>query len=101
MIRSLLLLPVVLAINATTVCSADEHELPTQDAILNFGKVDDHLYRGAQLDSEGIKALKKFGVKLIVNLRQPWDGWKDEEAKALANGILYTNIPMSGVGRFA
>jgi protein tyrosine/serine phosphatase len=99
MIRSLLSLLVVLAINTNTVCSAGEHELPAQDAILNFGKVDDHLYRGAQLDSEGIKALKKLGVKLIVNLRQPWDGWKDEEAKALANGILYTNIPMSGVDR--
>ena len=99
MIRPLLLLLVVLAVNATTVCSAGEHELPTRDGLLNFGKVDDRLYRGAQLDSEGIKALKKLGVKLIVNLRQPWDGWKDEEAKTLANGILYTNIPMSGVGR--
>jgi len=68
---------VVLAINASRFCSAGEHGLPPQDTILNFGKVDDHLYRGAQLDSEGIKALKKLGVKLIVNLRQPWDGWKD------------------------
>lgn len=99
MIRPLLWLLVVLAIKATIVCNADEHELPKQDAIPNFGKVDDHLYRGAQLDSEGMNALKKLGVKLIVNLRQPWDAWKDEAAKALANGILYTNIPMSGVGR--
>ena len=99
MMRSLLSLLVVLTINLNTACSAGEHTLPTQDAIPNFGRVDDHLYRGAQLELEGMKALKKLGVKLIVNLRQPWDGWKDEEAKALANGILYTNIPMSGVGR--
>jgi protein tyrosine/serine phosphatase len=28
----------------------------------------------------------------------PGDGWKEEAAEALANGILYTNIPMSGFG---
>lgn len=94
MVRALGSLLVVLAITST----AGENGLPRQFGIPNFGKVDDHLYRGAQLDSEGIKTLKKLGVKLIVNLRLPWDGWKDEEAEALANGILYTNIPMSPLG---
>ncbi len=99
MMRSLLSLLLVLAVNLCTVCGAGERGLPAQDGILNFGKVDDHLCRGAQPDSESIRTLKKLGVKLIVNLRLPGDGWKEEAAEALANGILYTNIPMSGVGR--
>ena len=78
---------------------ASERGLPAQEGILNFGKVDERLYRGAQPDAEAMRTLKKLGVKLIVNLRLPGDGWREEEAEALANGILYTNIPMSGVGR--
>jgi protein tyrosine/serine phosphatase len=70
--------------------------LPAEDGILNFGKVSEHLYRGAQPDADGLKNLKKLGVKLIVNLRMPGDGWKEEAAEAAANGILYTNFPMTG-----
>jgi protein tyrosine/serine phosphatase len=72
--------------------------LPVQEEILNFGKVNEHLYRGAQPDAAGMKSLKKLGVKLIVNLRLPGDSWKVEEAQATANGILYTNFPMTGRG---
>lgn len=72
--------------------------LPAQEGILNFGKVSEHLYRGAQPDAEGIKSLKRLGVKLIINLRMQGDLWKEEAAQATANGILYTNFPMSGSG---
>ncbi len=78
---------------------AGERGLPAQDGILNFGKVNEQVYRGAQPDAEAIRTLKRLGVKLIINLRMPGDGWKEEAAEALANGIQYTNIPMSGVGR--
>ena len=73
--------------------------LPVQEGILNFGKVSEHLYRGAQPDAVGIRNLKSLGVKVIVNLRMPGDGWVAEAAEAAANGILYTNFPMSGTGR--
>ena len=35
----------------------------------NFHKVSDFLYRSAQPTSEGMKNLKEFGIKTIVNLR--------------------------------
>lgn len=35
----------------------------------NFRKVSDVLYRSAQPDKEGMKNLKKMGVKTIINLR--------------------------------
>jgi protein tyrosine/serine phosphatase len=73
--------------------------LPAQEGILNFGKVSDHLYRGAQPDSSGMASLKRLGVKLIVNLRMPGDSWKQEAAEAGANGIVYTNFPMGGMSR--
>src|SRR5579883_1695601 len=79
-------------------CAGQARGLPVQEGILNFGKVSEHLYRGAQPDAAGIASLKKLGVKLIVNLRMPGETWKQKEAEATANGILYTNFPMSGIG---
>jgi protein tyrosine/serine phosphatase len=73
--------------------------LPVEEGILNYGKITDRLYRGAQPDAEGIANLKRLGVKLIVNLRMPGEAWKDEASLAEAAGIQYTNFPMSGFAR--
>lgn len=35
----------------------------------NFHRVDSKLYRSAQPTSEGMKKLKKYGIKVIINLR--------------------------------
>src|SRR5262245_32264063 len=72
---------------------------PASEGIVNFGKVSEVLYRGAQPDEGGIENLSRLGVKTIINLRMADDAWKQEEAKAIAKGILYTNIPFRGMGR--
>ncbi len=80
-------------------CAAGQRGLPTQEGIANFGKVTERLYRGAQPDEAGIKNLKRLGIKTILNLRMTNEVMKVEEAEARANGMVYTNVPMSGVGR--
>ncbi|MHC4499666.1 MAG: dual specificity protein phosphatase family protein [Planctomycetota bacterium] len=45
---------------------AQRLELP---GVPNFHKVSDDLYRGAQPSAEGMRELKKLGIKTIVNLR--------------------------------
>jgi protein tyrosine/serine phosphatase len=78
---------------------AGQRGLPASEGILNFGKVSNTLFRGAQPDSDGIKNLAHLGVKTIINLRMPDDVWKPEASEAQANGILYTNVPLRGLGR--
>lgn len=39
------------------------------DGLPNFHKVTDALYRGAQPTAEGMRQLKKLGVKTVINLR--------------------------------
>src|SRR4051812_16561999 len=73
--------------------------LPASEGILNFAKVNEVLYRGAQPDEAGIEHLSRLGVKTIINLRMADDSWKEEEAKAVSHGILYTNVPFHGMGR--
>ncbi|PWU17100.1 MAG: hypothetical protein C5B50_11975 [Verrucomicrobia bacterium] len=98
--RIALFASVFLSIGSLTyLCIAGPRGVPAQDGIVNFGKVSDLVYRGAQPDALGMQNLKKLGVKTIINLRMVNDAWKDEAQEALNNGIAYTNIPLQGLGR--
>ena len=90
---------VVLLLAAGNLAGAGPRGLPPSEGIANFGKVNDSLYRGAQPDDRGIRNLKQLGIKTILNLRQTNDVWKAEETEAVANGLVYTNVPMKGFGR--
>jgi tyrosine-protein phosphatase SIW14 len=59
----------------------------------NFGKVNDHYYRGAQPEEGQYEQLRALGVKTIIDLR---DDAKDyAKAKAESAGLRYINLPMS------
>ena len=78
---------------------AGERGLPAQLGITNFSKVSDRLFRGAQPDAAGLKALQELGIKTIINLRMPNDIWEPEPVEARIRGILYTNVPFSSLSR--
>jgi len=77
----------------------EDRGLPATNGIRNFGRIDDHLYRGAQPDAEGVARLKELGVAMIINLRAAKKGPDAESAEAQSHSILYTNIPLQGMGR--
>jgi tyrosine-protein phosphatase SIW14 len=63
----------------------------------NSGKINDHLYRGAQPRDPGLLELKKLGVTTIVDLRgeDPEKfGWEEKRAESL--GIRFVHIPVPG-----
>jgi protein tyrosine/serine phosphatase len=84
---------------AASLCAAADRGQPPREGIGNFGQVDERLYRGAQPDADGIANLKRLGVKSIINLRTSRELWKPEPSEARTNGILYTNVPLSGLSR--
>ena len=90
---------VVLLLAAGNLAGAWQRGLSPSEGIVNFGKVNDRLYRGAQPDALGINNLKKLGIKTILDLRTTNEVWAVEAAAARANGITYTNLPMKGYGR--
>jgi protein-tyrosine phosphatase len=65
--------------------------------IHNFYKVDEHVYRGAQPTGEGFQTLANIGVKTVIDLREPGDRSRNEEAAVTAAGMKYINIPMTGL----
>jgi protein tyrosine phosphatase (PTP) superfamily phosphohydrolase (DUF442 family) len=63
----------------------------------NSGKINDHLYRGAQPRDPGLLELKKLGITTIVNLRgedPETFGWEEKKAESL--GIRFVHIPVEG-----
>lgn len=59
----------------------------------NFGKVNDHYFRGAQPEEGQYEQLKALGVKTVIDLR---DDPKDyAKSKAESAGLRYINLPMS------
>jgi len=80
-------------------CATGPRGFPPTGGIDNYDRVNDSLYRGGQPNNLGIESLKQVGIKTIVNLRMTNDVWVAEESAARANGINYTNVPMSGLAR--
>jgi protein tyrosine/serine phosphatase len=98
--RSLKATLFTLAVLAGVVlCFAADRGQPTVNGIGNFGKVNDHLYRGAEPDSPAIKSLQQLGIKNIIDLRTRREVWSREAPKAADAGMTYTNVPLNGLGR--
>lgn len=65
----------------------------------NFHQVNEHLYRGAQPLSGGMRLLAARGIKTIINLRGEDEGTRAEEQDARAAGLRYFNVPMRDLSR--
>jgi protein tyrosine phosphatase (PTP) superfamily phosphohydrolase (DUF442 family) len=63
-------------------------ELP---GLPNLHEVSDDLYRGAQPSAEGVRQLKKLGVKTVVNLRL----FHSDRGKIRGTGFSYQHIPVT------
>jgi protein tyrosine/serine phosphatase len=62
-------------------------------SIENFGRVNDHIYRGAQPKGDEFRQLAAIGIKTIVDLRG--DSNSGSRAAATAAGLRYINLPLA------
>jgi len=60
--------------------------------IENFGKVNDHFYRGSQPKGRNYEQLAALGIKTIVDLRE--DARDDARPATERAGMRYINLPM-------
>lgn len=72
--------------------SSHKHGFPSV-SISNFGKVNDHFYRGAQPDGEEYSQLAALGIKTVVDLRDDPKSYARPMAERA--GLHYINFPMS------
>lgn len=60
--------------------------------IENFGRVNDHIYRGGQPEGDDYRQLAALGVKTILDLRG--DVERDSKFESERAGLRYINLPM-------
>jgi protein tyrosine/serine phosphatase len=63
----------------------------------NFGKVDDHYYRGAVPAPRDYPDLAALGVKTVIDLRR--EGRADEASLVQQAGMKFYRIPLTTTGR--
>ena len=79
---------------AEQAATPPQHTVGTRlkaQGIGNFGQVAPNLYRGAKPSADGIAALKKMGVDIVVDLRGGPS--RSEEAEVTKLGMQYVSIP--------
>jgi protein tyrosine/serine phosphatase len=92
-VRSRLWLVALAAMLALTGMAASVTQTKSSpNGIENFGKVNEHYYRGSQPNAEGFIKLKKLGVKSVIDLRK--DSVAEEPEWVRAAGMQYFNIPL-------
>jgi protein tyrosine/serine phosphatase len=64
--------------------------------IKNAGKINDHLYRGAQPASPAFAELKKLGITTVVDLRGNTKQADWERQQTESQGMRYLNLPVGG-----
>jgi tyrosine-protein phosphatase SIW14 len=111
MSRALLLLSLAACSFLPRPFSAQEHPQPSTPSemhsaygeklhlpdVPNSGRINDHLFRGAQPRPQGLAELKKLGITTIVDLRgedRERILWERRQAESL--GMRFLNIPVSG-----
>ncbi|MER3429242.1 MAG: hypothetical protein C4334_14345 [Pyrinomonas sp.] len=70
-----------------------------EDALPNFDRVDDHLFRGAQPKTRGLALLAAMGIRTVINLRDDDEKAERERIVVQSLGMRYFNVPMRGLAR--
>ncbi len=73
-------------------------EYKPSEALPNFARVNEKLYRGAQPLKEGFRKLAELGITTVINLRNDDERALREELDAKAAGLRYFNIPFKRRG---
>jgi protein tyrosine/serine phosphatase len=60
--------------------------------IENFGRVNEHLYRGSQPNHEQFAQLRQFGIRTVIDLRSDYK--KEEETWVRELGMNFFRIPL-------
>jgi protein tyrosine/serine phosphatase len=67
---------------------------PAAPHIRNFGKVNDHLYRGGQPTQRGLEELAALHIDLVIDLREPSQEVTREQQIVEALKMKFLSIPL-------
>lgn len=96
-VGTVFLVPFLIALLASAA-TAQTDPLAKDKDLPNFYQVNEHLYRGAQPTTNGVRKLAALGIKTILSLRGEGELSTVEAKAALDAGIQYRIVPMPDFG---
>jgi len=88
-----------LALSLANIASAafdgrkDKRGVVEECDVKNFGKVNDHIYRGGQPDDDEYRELAAIGIKTVIDLREDPERYARRSAEGA--GLQYINIRLN------
>jgi protein tyrosine/serine phosphatase len=61
--------------------------------VKNFGRVNDHIYRGGQPDDDEYRELAAIGIKTVIDLREDAERYARRSTEGA--GMRYVNLPLN------
>src|SRR5262249_53664982 len=92
-IRNFAALLVSVLLLAASASAEATRSLPSTIRIKNFGRINEHYYRGAQPERDDYSSLATIGVKTVIDLTQ--DGRSDERGFVEQAGMKFYRIPLT------
>jgi len=84
---------VLLTASASANAQQEAAQCDVPVTVENFGKVNDHIYRGGQPNVENYRQMVAIGIKTVVDLRG--DSERDSKSLAEEAGLRYINLPLA------
>ncbi len=78
---------------------AQPAEKLTLAGVPNAGRINQHLYRGAQPKPQGFEELRKLGIGIVVDLHNTGSEQENERREVESLGMHYVAIPLSSTHR--
>src|SRR5215475_10901802 len=89
----LLALSLVAAAGVAFDGKKDKRSAAEDPDVKNFGKVNDHIYRGGQPEANEYRELAAIGIKTVIDLRE--DPERYARGSAEGAGLRYINLPLN------
>jgi protein tyrosine phosphatase (PTP) superfamily phosphohydrolase (DUF442 family) len=87
------MLAVVLCLlSLATAVAWERRPVNSETSIENFGRINEHYYRGSQPTQQQFAELKRLGIKTVIDLRE--DSKKDASQQVIDLGMKYFHIPL-------
>jgi uncharacterized protein (TIGR01244 family) len=61
----------------------------------NFKQVDQQTFIGSQPAQQDLKEAKALGIRTVIDLRLPEEGYTSNEEITRSNGLAYVNMPVN------
>jgi protein tyrosine phosphatase (PTP) superfamily phosphohydrolase (DUF442 family) len=88
-----LVFPLISQVSAASDRNREKRGEVEESDVKNFGRVNDHIYRGGQPEDDEYRELAAIGIKTVIDLREDAERYARRSTEGV--GMRYVNLPLN------